>query len=257
MGTPEHPEGVQHWTSVALYAHKLSRYLQQRRPFWLLHASCCERYGPRHMFVENILRDVTAVKRETNYGGFRPDILLERGGKRPTFLEFVHTSKPSDKKLAYCRKQGVVLFELGRAPATRPEQRSRLTHPSDQVSSARPTAAKGYLEAVCKHDFPTVLLDESKGANGISQAYKVGGRTVTKNEFQSILMVLKYVAHGNNDPGLLTDIRQFEARVGNPTERLEAPLPLMWSAPGPPAWPLDSEDLHNQVRQNMGQTEPS
>ena len=62
--------------------------------------------------MENVLVDVTVVKREANFGGFRPDILLERGDKPPIFLEFTHTSPPSVAKLAYCTANGIDLFEL-------------------------------------------------------------------------------------------------------------------------------------------------
>ena len=56
--------------------------------------------------------DVSAVRREAEQGGFRPDILLERGDKPPIWLEFTHTSPPSAAKLAYCTAHGIDIFEL-------------------------------------------------------------------------------------------------------------------------------------------------
>ena len=63
-------------------------------------------------FLENILSNVTAVKREAEYGGFIPDVLLERGDSPPIWLEFTHTSPPSESKLAYCASRGIDVFEL-------------------------------------------------------------------------------------------------------------------------------------------------
>ena len=82
MGTPGHPEGVQHWSNKAMYSHKLEGHRKRQQGFWLFFKECCwqcEGGG----FVENILTDVTAIKSETAYGGFRPDILLERVTSHP------------------------------------------------------------------------------------------------------------------------------------------------------------------------------
>ena len=111
MGTPEHPEGVPHWSNVAMFAQKLEGRRRRQEGFWLFFRECCGRCDGGDM-VENILTDVTAVKREEWYGPFRPDILLERGGKPPVFLEFTHTSQPSAKKLAFCSAEGIDVFEL-------------------------------------------------------------------------------------------------------------------------------------------------
>ena len=111
MGTPQQPEGVQHWSNVAMFAQKLESRRKRQQGFWLFFRGCCGQCEGGAL-VENILADVTAVKRESDFGGFRPDILLERGGKPPIFLEFTHTSPSSVAKLAYCTANGIDLFEL-------------------------------------------------------------------------------------------------------------------------------------------------
>lgn len=111
MGTPENPESVEHWSNTAMFAHKLESRRKRQQGFWLLFGGCCGQCEDG-AFVENILADVTAVKREPDFGGFRPDILLEKGDKPPVFLEFTRTSPPSAAKLAYCTANGIDLFEL-------------------------------------------------------------------------------------------------------------------------------------------------
>ena len=111
MGTSLNPEGVPHWSNVAMFAHKLERRRRRQEGFWLFFRESCGLCAGGGM-VENILADVTAVKREKWYGPFRPDILLERGDNAPAFLEFTHTSPPSERKLAYCAARGIDVFEL-------------------------------------------------------------------------------------------------------------------------------------------------
>ena len=111
MGTPGQPESVSHWSNKAMYSHKLERRRKRQQGFWLFFKECCGKCEGGG-FVENILADVTAVKSEADYGGFRPDILLERGDKPPIWLEVTHTSLPSPSKLAYCADQGIDVFEL-------------------------------------------------------------------------------------------------------------------------------------------------
>ncbi len=83
-------------------------------------------------FVENILNDLTAVRMEADFGNYRPDILLEKGSRPPTFLEFTHTSPPSRDKLAYCAKQGIDLFELegSRRPIESAVRMAYISHPN-------------------------------------------------------------------------------------------------------------------------------
>ena len=111
MGTPEQPEGVPHWSNVAMFAQKLESRRKRQQGFWLFFRGCCGQCEGGAL-VENILADVTAVKREADFEGFRPDILLQRGDKPPIFLEFTHASPPSAAKLAYCTGNGIDLFEL-------------------------------------------------------------------------------------------------------------------------------------------------
>lgn len=111
MGTPGHPEGIEHWSNKTIYSHKLESRRRRQQAFWLFFRECCgecEDIG----YVENILSGVTSVKMEADYGNFRPDILLERRNKPPLFLEFTHTHPPSQRKLAYCSKHGIDIFEL-------------------------------------------------------------------------------------------------------------------------------------------------
>ena len=35
MGTPEQPEGVQHWSNVAMFAQKLEFRRKRQQGFWL------------------------------------------------------------------------------------------------------------------------------------------------------------------------------------------------------------------------------
>ena len=111
MGTAEHPEGVSHWSNKVMYAHGLEGRRKRQHGFWLFFKECCGQCGGSG-FVENILTDVTAVKIEAEYDGFRPDILLERGDKAPIWLEITHTSQPSSAKLAHCAARGIDVFEL-------------------------------------------------------------------------------------------------------------------------------------------------
>ena len=111
MGTPQQLEGVAHWSNKAMFAHKLERRRRRQQGFWLFFRECCGQCNGRG-FVQNILADVTDVKAEANYGGFRPDILLLRGDKPPIWLEVTATSKPSQRKLAYCARNGIDVFEL-------------------------------------------------------------------------------------------------------------------------------------------------
>ena len=111
MGTPENPEGIPHWSNTAMFAHKLEGHRRRQEAFWLFFKECCGQCEGGG-FVENVLDGVTAVKREAEYGNYRPDILLERGDRKPSWLEFTHTSPPTKSKLAYCSAQGIDVFEL-------------------------------------------------------------------------------------------------------------------------------------------------
>ena len=94
-----------------MFSQKLERHRKLQKSFWLIYRECCgicEGGG----FVENILADVIAVKREADSGGFRPDILLERKDRAPIWIEFTHTSPPTPGKLKYCAAHGIDLFEL-------------------------------------------------------------------------------------------------------------------------------------------------
>ena len=128
MGTPGHPEGVSHWSNKAMYGHKFKSYLRMQKGFWLFFRECCgECEGTGH--VENILKDVAAVRIEDEYdagqtGRYYPDILLERRGLPQIWIEITHTSKPSQRKLAYCRERGIDVFELD--GSRRPEECSVL-----------------------------------------------------------------------------------------------------------------------------------
>ena len=59
--------------------------------------------------MENILADVTAVKREAEFGGFRPDILVKEG-QRPIFLEFTHTSPTVSSEASLLYRQSALTF---------------------------------------------------------------------------------------------------------------------------------------------------
>ena len=112
MGTPGHPEGVPHFSNKAMMGKWWKARVAKQKPFHLFFKCTCGEC-PGEMVVENVLAGVTAVKVECDYGFFRPDILLERGGgQKPVFVEVTHTSGPSQNKLEFCYKEGVDVFEL-------------------------------------------------------------------------------------------------------------------------------------------------
>ena len=111
MGTSEHPESVPHWSNVAMFANKLENFRKRQKGFWLLFRECCGQCRGGG-FIENILTDVTAVRREHPAGNYQPDITLERGDSPPIWLEFTDASPPSIPKLAYCAAHGIDIFEL-------------------------------------------------------------------------------------------------------------------------------------------------
>ena len=111
MGTPMYPESVPHWSNKVMWKHILELRRRRQQGFWMFFDTCCGRCEAGG-YVENIMDGVTAVRMEAEYGGYRPDILLERGDKRPLWLEVTHTSPPSEAKLAYCSDNGIDLFEL-------------------------------------------------------------------------------------------------------------------------------------------------
>ena len=112
MGTPEHPEGVPHFSNKAMMGKWWKARVAKQKPFHLFFkCTCGECLG--EMVVENVLAGVTAVKVECDYEFFRPDILLERGGgQKSVFVEVTHTSGPSQNKLEFCYKEGIDVFEL-------------------------------------------------------------------------------------------------------------------------------------------------
>ncbi len=111
MGTPEHPDGLPHWSNVAMFTNKLENLRRRQKAFWLFFRECCglcEGGG----FVENILTDVTAVHREHPAGNYQPDVALERVDKPPIWLAFTDTSPPSIQNMAYCAAHGINIFQL-------------------------------------------------------------------------------------------------------------------------------------------------
>ena len=118
MGTPEHSESLPHWSNVAMFANKLENFRKRQRGFWLLFRECCGQCEAGGFF-ENILTDVTAVRREHPAGSYQPDLTLERGDNPPVWLEFTDASPPSIQKLAYCAAHGIDIFQLdgGQRPA--------------------------------------------------------------------------------------------------------------------------------------------
>ena len=115
MGTPMHPEGLPHWSNKAMFFNKLKEWQKRQKPFFVFFGECCGRCPGFNggLFVENILQDVTAVSQEAWWGGYKPDILLERGNRSPVWVEITHTSAPSTNKLAYAARHGIDVFEIG------------------------------------------------------------------------------------------------------------------------------------------------
>ena len=94
-----------------MFANKLENFRKRQMGFWLLFRECCGKCTGGGL-VENILTDVTAVRREHPAGYYQPDITLERGDRPPVWLEFTDASPPSISKLAYCAVHGIDVFEL-------------------------------------------------------------------------------------------------------------------------------------------------
>ena len=111
LGTPMQPECVPHWSNKVMWRHKLELNRRHQQGFWLFYDTCRGRWEAGG-YVENVMYGVTAVRMEAEQGGYRPDILLERGAKRPLWLEVTYTSRPSEAKLAYCSNHGIDLSEL-------------------------------------------------------------------------------------------------------------------------------------------------
>ena len=116
MGTPMNPESVEHFTTKAMGWKYLAYFRKRQRPVPIEFLEVCGACNGG-LFTENILDSVTAVRQEWELGGFRFDILLERGEAKPVALEIVHASRPSAQKLRYCAAMGIDLFE---APTRHP-----------------------------------------------------------------------------------------------------------------------------------------
>jgi len=111
MGTPGHPESVSHWVNKAMYWQKLEQFRKLQKGYWLVFDKCCGRCEGG-WFVDNILKDVTAVEQECDFGPYRPDIVLRRGDQPARIIEIVNTSKPSRKKIDYFKSRGVDIYEI-------------------------------------------------------------------------------------------------------------------------------------------------
>ena len=106
MGTPGYPEGVEHWTNKAELFNQLKVSQKTQRPYHVFFELGSD------LFVENILEAVTAVLQESPSGGYRPDILLERGDEPPVWIEIVHTHPPEAEKLKAAAARGIDVFEI-------------------------------------------------------------------------------------------------------------------------------------------------
>jgi hypothetical protein len=119
MGTPGHPESVEHFgTKAAMLS--LFRTAIPRGAVWGMvrepqHGGCSG--GPT---VVNLTAGIKGVYVEEpdELGGFIPDITLLKPAPHPSmFIEVEVTSPASARKVNYCRQHGIDLFTAsGRAP---------------------------------------------------------------------------------------------------------------------------------------------
>ena len=108
MNDPNPSEEIARLSNRAMYANKFEGFRRRQRGFWLAFRECCGKCEGGG-FVENILTGVTAVRTDVESGDYRPDVLLEREGKPPLWVEF---GPPPTHKLAYCAAHGIDLFVL-------------------------------------------------------------------------------------------------------------------------------------------------
>ena len=111
MGTPGNPESVSHWVNKVMYWHKLEQFRKLQKGFWLVFDKCCGQCEGG-WFVDNILKDVTVVEQECDFGPYRPDIVLRRGKQPARIIEIVKTSRPSQAKIDYFMAQGIDIYEM-------------------------------------------------------------------------------------------------------------------------------------------------
>ena len=188
MGTQGNPESVAHWANKSLFAHKFKIYLRKPRGLWLAFNTCCGECEAGPM-VENILEDVEDVKVEADYGGFRPDILLERKDKPPIFIEAVNTNRPSPAKLKYCAKRGIDLFEIdgSRRPIESAVLGSHIAPANCRKERRRALAA--HFERLEHQKDPVVEVRSSRQG----QQYLIGGVTVERRALLSVLVVFEMI----------------------------------------------------------------
>ena len=111
MEPPQYPDDIPLLSNRAMFFNKLENYRKRQKGLWLFFSECCGQCGGRG-FVENILADVTEVHLKTGDGEDRPDILLERKDKPPSWLLFTQPSPLSIQGLTYCMAHGIDAFEL-------------------------------------------------------------------------------------------------------------------------------------------------
>ena len=111
MGSPGNPESVSHWANKAMYRQKLERFRKLQHGFWVFFNNCCGKCEAG-WYVENILKDVTRIEEEGNYGPYRPDILLWQDEKLSMIIEIVATSPPSLEKINYFLSRGIDIIEI-------------------------------------------------------------------------------------------------------------------------------------------------
>ena len=80
MNDPNPREEIARLSNKAMYANKFEGFRRRQRGVWLAFRECCGKCEGGG-FVENILTDVES-------GDYRPDVLLEREGKPPLWVEF-------------------------------------------------------------------------------------------------------------------------------------------------------------------------
>lgn len=117
FGTQGHPEGIEHWTTKAMLRKHMDTGLKHRGAIF---AAATERNCARcagGLIPINLLEGVERVGEveapfRSGQDGFIPDFMLwGKDERKPVaFVEVVHTSRPSQEKIAFCRRENIDLL---------------------------------------------------------------------------------------------------------------------------------------------------
>lgn len=144
FGTQGHPEGIEHWTTKAMLRKHMETGLKHRGAIF---AAATERNcahcagGPIPI---NLLEGVERVGEvevpfRSGQGGFIPDFMLwGKDERKPlAFVEVVHTSRPSQEKIEFCRRENIDLLLFSAVAPIDNHWQTRLLWPEALVLRCR------------------------------------------------------------------------------------------------------------------------